>query len=79
MYTLFLLASREFYFSSQQEDKMKSTILKASIQFKVFRYFLHGLFQYLAEPILRIFSPNDDLYPAIGVQPYEGDYYSKWR
>lgn len=58
---------------------MKSIILKISIQLKVMRYFLHGLFQYLAEPMLRIFSPSDDSYPAIGVQPYGGDYYSKWE
>ena len=24
----------------------------------------------------RIFGPNDDAYPSVGVQPYEGDVYS---
>ncbi len=26
--------------------------------------------QYIAEAIARIFSPNDDEYPAIGIQPF---------
>ncbi|WP_299490986.1 hypothetical protein [Acaryochloris sp. IP29b_bin.137] len=28
---------------------------------------------YLAQPILRIFSPSHDDYPKVGVQPFEGD------
>lgn len=31
--------------------------------------------QYLAEAILRIFSPSEDIYPVIGTQAYEGDPY----
>lgn len=30
---------------------------------------------YLSEAISRIFSPNDDMYPAIGVNSFEGDPY----
>ncbi len=30
---------------------------------------------YIAEAIRRIFSPSDDMYPGIGVQPFEGDPY----
>lgn len=29
--------------------------------------------QYFSEAIARIFSPNDDKYPNIGVQPFEGE------
>lgn len=28
---------------------------------------------FFAEAIARIFSPNDDAYPNVGVQPYSGD------
>ncbi len=28
---------------------------------------------YISSAAIRIFSPNDDNYPATGVQPYEGD------
>jgi hypothetical protein len=31
--------------------------------------------QYITEAFVRIFSPNDDEYPAIGVQPFEGEVY----
>ncbi len=31
------------------------------------------LLQYVAQPILRIFSPAHDDYPEVGVQPFEGD------
>ena len=58
---------------------MKSTSLKAYIYLKVFLYFFDNLFQYLAEAVVRIFSPDDNAYPEVGVQPYEGDYYSKWE
>lgn len=37
-----------------------------------------NIFQYLFEAIGCIFSPSDDLYPAIGVQPFEGDPFSEW-
>ena len=57
---------------------MKSITLKAYIYFKGFRYFFDGVFQYFAEPVRRIFGPDDNSYPEIGVQPYSGDYYSKW-
>ncbi|MGB3509334.1 MAG: isochorismate synthase [Microcoleaceae cyanobacterium] len=30
---------------------------------------------YLSEAISRIFSPNDDMYPMIGINPFEGDAY----
>jgi hypothetical protein len=31
--------------------------------------------RYIVEGFLRIFSPDKDEYPAIGVQPFEGDIY----
>lgn len=58
---------------------MKSITLKALVYLKVFRYFFDGLFQYFAEPVNRIFGPDDNSYPEVGVQPYEGDCYSKWE
>lgn len=33
-------------------------------------------FNYIFEAAARIFGPDDDAYPAIGIQPYEGDVYS---
>ena len=34
---------------------------------------LKDVVQYLTEGFLRIFSPIDDEYPAIGIQPFYGD------
>ena len=34
---------------------------------------LKDVVQYLTEGFLRIFSPTDDEYPAIGVQPFDGE------
>jgi hypothetical protein len=33
--------------------------------------------QYLSEGVIRLFSPRTDKYPEVGVQPFEGDVYSK--
>lgn len=35
--------------------------------------------QYLVESSTRLFSPSDDQYPNTGVQPFDGDAYSRWR
>lgn len=35
--------------------------------------FLQDTLQYLWEGVVRIFSPTDDEYPEIGVQPYGGE------
>ena len=37
---------------------------------------LNNILQYLAEGLVRIFSPSDDEYPVIGVQPFGGEVYS---
>jgi hypothetical protein len=37
--------------------------------YKVF----YSITQYISEAVVRIFSPNDDAYPAIGVQPFSGE------
>lgn len=59
---------------------MKSITLKAYIYLKVFLYFFEGLFQYFAEPIIRVFGPDNSSHPPeIGIQPYGGEYYSKWE
>ncbi len=34
---------------------------------------LNGVTQYISEAFIRIFSPSDDAYPAIGVQPFSGE------
>ncbi|NWF60591.1 MAG: hypothetical protein HXY43_15355 [Fischerella sp.] len=31
------------------------------------------IIRYVAEAAIRIFGPNDDEYPNIGVQPFEGE------
>lgn len=36
---------------------------------------VQDLVHYLAEGFARIFGPNDDQYPEIGIQPFEGDPY----
>jgi hypothetical protein len=33
--------------------------------------------QYISEAVMRIFAPNDDAYPNIGVQPFTGEPYKK--
>ncbi|HIK04826.1 MAG TPA: nicotinate phosphoribosyltransferase [Trichormus sp. M33_DOE_039] len=33
--------------------------------------------QYISEAAMRIFGPNDDAYPNIGVQPFTGEPYKK--
>lgn len=47
------------------------------LKLSVFSYFLEGLVQYLAEPIGRIFGPDDDNYPKTGMQPFDGDTYAE--
>lgn len=37
---------------------------------------LNNVGQFLSEAIARIFSPNDDFYPVIGVQPFSGEPFS---
>jgi len=34
--------------------------------------------QYLSEGVARLFSPLNDQYPNIGVQPFEGEPLSEW-
>ena len=34
---------------------------------------IEQILSYIAEAIVEIFSPNDDTYPATGVQPFDGD------
>lgn len=34
--------------------------------------------QFLLEAASRMFQPNEEEYPAIGVQPYSGDGTSQW-
>lgn len=58
---------------------MKSITLKVAVYLKVLVYFFDSLLQYFAEPVRRIFGPDDNSYPAVGVQPYEGDSYSRWE
>lgn len=38
---------------------------------------LSQIMQYLSEAIARIFAPSDDMYPVVGVQPFEGEPYKK--
>lgn len=34
---------------------------------------IESVLQYISEAATRIFGPNDDAYPVIGVQPFTGD------
>jgi len=38
---------------------------------------LGNILQYLSEGVARIFSPTDDEYPFIGVQPFAGEPYKQ--
>ncbi len=38
---------------------------------------LKNIVQYLTEGFARIFKPSDDQYPAIGIQPFEGEEYQQ--
>jgi hypothetical protein len=33
--------------------------------------------EYISAAVARIFGPNDDQYPEIGVQPFEGEPYTE--
>ena len=34
---------------------------------------LDNVVQYISEAVTRIFSPSDDAYPIIGIQPFSGE------
>jgi hypothetical protein len=38
---------------------------------------LGNITRYISEAAMRIFGPNDDAYPTIGVQPFTGEPYDK--
>lgn len=38
---------------------------------------LDNISQYISEAFARIFGPDDDAYPATGVQPFEGEPYQE--
>lgn len=40
---------------------------------------INNTVKYIIEAMTRIFGPNDDAYPAIGVQPFGGDPYKRDR
>jgi hypothetical protein len=42
----------------------------------IFTQVLNSVVQYIAEGFARIFSPSDDQYPLIGLQPFGGEIYS---
>jgi hypothetical protein len=37
----------------------------------------NNISQYISGAVARIFSPNDDKYPDVGIQPFEGDPYQQ--
>ncbi|MEB3274642.1 MAG: isochorismate synthase [Prochlorothrix sp.] len=39
---------------------------------------MKDMFQYVSEGFLSIFNKPKDQYPPTGVQPFEGEPYSKW-
>ncbi|HEY9611441.1 hypothetical protein [Allocoleopsis sp.] len=39
----------------------------------------NSITQYLSEAAVRIFSPSDDAYPMIGVQPFSGEPFERNR
>ena len=47
------------------------------LRLSIFGHFFENLMQYFAEPIGRIFGPDDNSYPEIGVQPFDGNIYAE--
>ncbi len=39
------------------------------------RSLLESSITYISEAVVRVFSPSDDNYPVIGLQPYSGEPY----
>lgn len=39
----------------------------------------NSITQYISEAAVRIFSPSDDAYPMIGVQPFSGEPFERNR
>ena len=39
---------------------------------------INDALQYLSEGVGKVFSPTNDHYPNTGVQPFEGEVFSKW-
>ena len=39
---------------------------------------LASITQYISEAVMRIFGPNDDAYPVIGIQPFTGEPYNHY-
>lgn len=40
---------------------------------------LDSITSYISEAVARIFAPNDDAYPTIGVQPFAGEPFKQRR
>jgi hypothetical protein len=40
---------------------------------------LASITQFISEAAMRIFAPNDDAYPMIGIQPFTGIPYKRGR
>ena len=38
---------------------------------------IQKMMRYLSEAVVRIFAPYDDHYPATGVVPFQGDFYTQ--
>ncbi|HCQ21919.1 nicotinate phosphoribosyltransferase [Aphanizomenon flos-aquae NRERC-008] len=38
-----------------------------------------NMVQFLSEAFMRIFTPANDAYPVIGVQPFTGSFYKKGK
>jgi hypothetical protein len=39
---------------------------------------IEGAISYFFAGCIELFSPDHDDYPLVGIQPYEGEVYSKW-
>ncbi|MEL7504519.1 MAG: hypothetical protein AAFN18_18880 [Cyanobacteria bacterium J06554_6] len=42
-------------------------------------HWLNDSLNYLSEAVARIFGPDQDSYPVIGLQPFDGDPYTGWK
>lgn len=40
---------------------------------------INSIVQYISEAVMRIFAPSDDAYPAVGVQPFAGEFFKPRR
>lgn len=63
---------------SKVPDIKRSKATIEDINMTALQWFNNSL-TYISEAVARIFGPDQDSYPLIGVQPFDGDPYRGWK